>query len=323
MRSLIIGLGRSGAGLHLRALLRLRCGGSPVVGVDPAGVPDVPGLVAARSVAHAARLLDTGDTVVHVCTPPTTRVPVLAELAAHGFRDVLVEKPLAAGDEELTELLRHRSRMLVVAPWLASELTRALVRLTRAGTLGELRTISVAQHKPRFHRSTNTRGHPTAFDVELPHAIGVALRLAGPAEVTAASCTDLRLGDLRVPWLGRAGLRLAHASGVHSRFTSDLTAPVRARRITMRFTHGTVTGHYPVSAEDDMAQLVVRTGNERRHTAFRDDALGAFLLDAYRRFERPGDPGADDLDVAVHVVRLLTTAKELCGATEGRQRDAG
>lgn len=317
MRSLIIGLGKSGAGLHLPVLLRLRCTRVPVVGVDPAGVPDVPGLRAAASVGHAARLLDPHDTVVHVCTPPTTRTSVLTELAEHGFRNVLVEKPLATGGDQLAEVLRlrHRLRMVVVAPWLASELTGALVRLARGGTLGELRTVSVAQHKPRFHRSTGAPGHPTAFDVELPHAIGVALRLAGAAEVTNASCTDLRLGDLRAPWLGHARLRLRHAGGVHSRFASDLTAPVRARRITARFTRGTVTGHYPVSADDDIAQLVVTTGAERRHTAFRDDALGAFLLGAYRRFQDPGDPGMADLQLAANVVRLLTTAKELCGAT--------
>lgn len=316
MRSLIIGLGKSGAGLHLPVLLRARGDRVPVVGVDPSGVPDVPGLLAAPSIADAARLLDPRDTVVHVCTPPTIRASVLIELAEHGFRHVLVEKPLATGVRELAEVLalRDRLRMLVVAPWLASELTRALVGLTHGGTLGELRTVSVAQHKPRFHRSAGTPGHPTAFDVELPHAIGVALRLAGTAEVTAASCTDLRLGDVRTRWLGRARLRLRHASGASSRFASDLTAPVRARRITMRFTHGTVTGHYPISADDDTAQLIVTTGNERRHTAFRDDALGAFLLDAYRRFARPGDPGREDLDLAANVVRLLTAAKELCGA---------
>jgi predicted dehydrogenase len=331
MRSLIIGLGRSGAGLHLPVLLRLRATPgpftpAPVIGVDPAGGPDVPGLRHVPSIRHAAHLLDPRRTVVHVCTPPTTRAAVLTELAGHGFRNVLVEKPLAAGEDELAGVLRlrHRLRLRVVAPWLASELTGELVRLTRGGTLGALRTVSVAQHKPRFHRSTSTPGHPTAFDVELPHAVGVALRLAGTAEVTAASCTDLVLGDVRTPWLGHARLRLRHADGIHSRFTSDLTSPVRARRIALRFAHGTVTGHYPIGADDDTAQLTVTTGSERRHSAFRDDALGAFLLDAYRRFDRPGEQGCADLALAVSVVRLLTAAKERCGAIqERRQHDAG
>jgi predicted dehydrogenase len=329
MRSLVIGLGRAGAGLHLPVLLRLRATSgpftpAPVVGVDPAGVPGAPGLRAARSIGHAAHLLEPDRTVVHVCTPPTTRTAVLTELAAHGFRNVLVEKPLATGAAELAAVLRLRDRlrMLVIAPWLASRLTGRLVRLTEDGTLGELRTVSVVQHKPRFHRSTSTAGHPTAFDVELPHALGVVLRLAGAAEVLTASCTDLVLDDLRRPWLGHARLRLRHADGTLSRFTSDLTSPVRTRRITLRFAYGTVTGHYPIGADDDTAQLTVTTRDERRHTAFRDDALGAFLLDAYRRFARPGDPGADDLDLAADVVRLLTTAKERCGAIPGRSRRA-
>jgi hypothetical protein len=97
MRSLIIGLGKSGAGLHLPVLLRLPGTRVPVVGVDPAGVPDVPGLLAAPSIVDAARLLDPRDTVVHVCTPPTARVRVLTELAARPRGEATRDRRPSAG----------------------------------------------------------------------------------------------------------------------------------------------------------------------------------------------------------------------------------
>lgn len=319
MRSLVIGLGRSGARLHLPVLHRLRdtagrglLAAAPVVGCDPAGPGDAE-LTWTASVAQAARLLDPGGTVAHVCTPPETRVPVLADLAGHGFRNVVVEKPLAVDEADLAEILLLRQRfglrLAVVAPWLASRLTRRLVRLVRDGRLGRLKSVSVVQSKPRFRRSLATTGHPTAFDVELPHSVGVALRLAGDAEVAAATCADLVLDGRRAPRLGSAGLRLRHATGVATHLVSNLTAPVRERRITLRFARGTAVGHYAVGADDDHAQLTVASGGRLEHTVFPDDSLGAFLLGAYRDFAAPGEVRPADFELAVDVVRLLAAAK--------------
>lgn len=340
MRSLVIGLGRSGAGLHLPVLRRLRdtaagrglLADAKIVGCDPAGPGTDFGSTEpawTASVRQASRLLDPDDTVAHVCTPPAARVPVLTELARYGFRHVIVEKPLAAGESDLDEILRLRRgglRIAVVAPWLASELTRRLANLVHDTRLGRLRSVSVVQSKPRFRRSLATTGHPTAFDVELPHSLGVALWLAGPAEVTAASCADLVLGDRRLPRLGGAGLRLRHASGVRTHLMSDLAAPVRERRITLRFEHGTATGNYAVGSDDDHAQLLVVAGGRHEHTVFPDDSLGACLLDAYRAFAEPGEVRPGDFELAVDVVRLLAAARtrpEVAGARRTVACDLG
>jgi predicted dehydrogenase len=323
MRSLVIGLGRSGAGLHLPVLRRLRdtagrglLADARIVGCDPAG----PGTdfgstepVWTASVRQAARLLDPDETVAHVCTPPTARVPVLTELARHGFRNVVVEKPLAADTGDLEEILRLRDsaglRLAVVAPWLASELTRRLVNLVHDGRLGRLRSVSVVQSKPRFRRSLSTTGHPTAFDVELPHSLGVALRLAGPAEVISASCADLVLGDRRMARLGGAGMRLRHTGGVRTHLMSDLAAPVRERRITLRFERGTATGNYAVGSDDDHAQLMVAAAGLHEHSVFPDDSLGLCLLNAYRAFAGRTEDRPGDFELAVDVVRLIAAAK--------------
>src|SRR4051812_7855479 len=99
--SLIVGLGRSGVGLHLPAVRRLprelRDPTRPVLGWDPAvgSGTEVPGVATVASAAEAAARADPTTTVTHVCTPPQDRADVLAALAAYGFRCFVIEKPLA------------------------------------------------------------------------------------------------------------------------------------------------------------------------------------------------------------------------------------
>ncbi|MFF8414803.1 Gfo/Idh/MocA family protein [Streptomyces omiyaensis] len=321
---LIVGLGRSGAGLHLRALRAAlerspEAWRGPVVAVDPrpgerAPVPD--GVTVTPSLARARTLLPPERAVVHVCTPPVTRLAVLTELCAAGYRDLIVEKPLAtdAGQLAAVAALRERygTRMAVMAHWPASALAGRLRGLIASGAAGRLLRVDVTQHKPRFTRSLRTDdGHPTAFDVELPHALGLVLSLAGPAETTGALLTDLRLGQAVRPGLGSALLELRHANGVRTRISSDLTAPVRERRAVLVFERGTAVAHFAPSDADDHVQLEV----DGRREVFRDDALTSFLLGAYARFT--GVPAEDPswaADFALHAdaVRLLLDAKRRC-----------
>jgi predicted dehydrogenase len=328
LRTLVVGLGRAGAGLHLPVLTRLRETTStplfaeqPIVACDPRPSCAPPaGITVVPSAAVAVRHLDPEWTVTHVCTPPTGRAEVLAELADAGFRKFVVEKPLAADPAELAAVLALRDRytldIVVVAPWLAAELTRRLAAAVGGRRYGPLREITVAQHKPRFTRSLATSGHPTAFDVELPHSLTVVLGLAGPAEVVAASWAPLRCAGATVPRMGEARLALRHASGARTNLSSDLASPVRARRIRLHLAGAVVTGHYPLSADDHHAQLVVTAGGREHREVFPDDALAAFFLAAYRHFH--GRPAADvtALDRHVETVRLLAEAKARCAADE-------
>ncbi|MFE0458174.1 Gfo/Idh/MocA family oxidoreductase [Kitasatospora sp. NPDC058965] len=329
LRTLIVGLGRAGAGLHLPVLLRLRrtapgpFSAAPVLAVDPAvgGPPagTAPELELLPSLAAARTRLDPARTVVHVCTPPRGRARLVAELAGLGFDRLILEKPLASDPADLAELAalvqHHRLQVAVVAPWLASTLTDRLTALVLGGSLGDLHRIAVRQHKPRFRRSLTTDGHPTAFDVELPHSLGVVLQLAGDAEVTAASCHDLRVAGRLHPALGGARLRLAHHSGVRSELVSDLTSPVRERRITLRFARGTAIGHYPGSADDEYAQLRVSARRSDRREVFADDSLGSYLHRSYVRFLAGPLPPEREFEPQLRAVRLLGAAKSLSGAT--------
>jgi hypothetical protein len=300
--------------LHAPVLLRLRdsypelFAAHPIVGFDPGiGKAFRDGLTV-RSLEQAAMTVPPADTVVHVCTPPGVRVPVLARLAGLGFRRFVVEKPLAADPGALDGIERLRAAhgldIVVVTQWLAATLTRRLDEVVRSGRFGPLRSIGVRQDKSRFGRSHNG-GHADAFDVEIPHALAVALALAGPARLTGAGRPEPALGPLAGAWLS-----VRHGSGVHTTIRSDLTSPVRRREITLRLRDTTVVGHYPVSADDHHAQL--RVGASPREV-FEDESLGAFLLAAYRYFAgvAPAPPG----EFAPHarMVRLLAEARALAG----------
>jgi len=325
LRSLIVGLGRAGAGLHLPVLSRLRdaapddvpLAGQPFVGYDPEGVTyGIPAddLILVDSLAHARSLLDPESTVVHLCTLPDARADVLADLATAGFRQIIVEKPLAAGVHQVERIrslrAKHHLRLQVMAPWLASTLTTRLANLVRSGELGALRSISVVQRKPRFGRSLASVGHPTAFDVEIPHSLAVALRLAGDARVTSAACTDMGIGEVSIRWMGTARLTLRHANGTLTEIFSSMVSPSRERRIAVRFDQGRAVGYYPESQADNFAQLRVVRGDKGHSEIFPDDALAAYFHHAYRRFARE-EVTDEDFELQARVVRLIADAKEL------------
>ena len=330
LRTLIVGLGHAGLDLHWKVLRRLResagdrdlFASGPAYGFDlreHAAPPPGGELTLVRSLAEAARLLDPAETVVHLCTPPVARLDLLHSLAELGFRRILVEKPLAtdlAAAEAIADLRRSAGLDLtVVAHWLDSALTAQCTELIRSGRLGELRAISFIQRKPRLSRTIMTHGHPTAFDAELPHSVGVALRLGGDARLLDAAWSDMQVGDQLVPRMGTARLVARHDSGVHTEIFSDLTSPVRERRVTFELTGGRVVGHYPGSQDDDFAHLRLLVDRRELRSVFRDDSLASFLRRVYRQYAEGGD-GTEEFLLNMRVTTLLSEAKNWCLARE-------
>ncbi|PPK64069.1 oxidoreductase [Actinokineospora auranticolor] len=321
--TLVVGLGRAGSGLHLPVLRGLGHGGGRSLGRPPITVHDprhrpaeAPDLAVAHSLAHAAAITDPERTVVHLCTGPSARLRPLTELVDLGFRRFLVEKPLAADEVELREVLRLRERagldVVPVAQWRCSELTNRVLAVLRGGRLGALKSVEFSQRKPRFARTLAGDDHPSAFDVEMPHSLAVALHVAGAAEVVGAGCADMLLGDAVFPSMGRAWVRLRHADGVFTDIRTDLTAPVRERRITVELEGGTLIGHYPISGADEYAQLSVRTRGGKVDSVFRDDSLSAFVSRAYRHFTGE-EPFTDEPAIGAAVVSVIAEAKRQAG----------
>jgi hypothetical protein len=183
--------------------------------------------------------------------------------------------------------------------------------VVRERALGGLKTIAIDQHKPRFRRSLAAPPGQSAFDVEVPHGVGLALHLAGNARVTHATGRDLVLDELVVPRMGGAEIGLRHAGGVRSLIVSDLDSPIRQRRITCEFAHGTAVGHYAVSADDDHAQLTVTRDGRTEHTVLRDDCLLAWMVQAYRSLRLGGEQPESAPTPGAEVVRILSVAKNI------------
>jgi predicted dehydrogenase len=326
LRTLLVGFGRAGSGLHWKVLRRLRSSaeGAGLFSPEPPVVWDMGDvwsaarhepLVVAKSLTHAARIADPGSTIVHLCVPPNARPAALRDVAALGFRRILAEKPLAPDTAGVRAVERiraeHGLRLMTVSHWLQSALTRRLAQLVDSADLGQLRRIGIAQRKPRLSRTLRDEGHPTAFDVELPHSVGLVLHLAGDADIAEAACTDLRVGDRVVPGMGTARLVLDHHSGPVTEIFSDLTSPVRERRVELIFDDGRVVGHFPASEDDHYAHITESGRRGQTSTVLFDEALGSFLLRAYQRFATGDDLDAD-FALAVRVVELLDAGKQLC-----------
>ncbi|MEU3020322.1 oxidoreductase [Nocardiopsis sp. NPDC007018] len=326
LHTLIVGLGRSGRGLHVPSLAKARAAApflfapGPLLGLDPAH-DRVDGVRTVGSLEEAARLRPPAQTVVHLCTPPRMRLEMLRDLADLGYRRVIVEKPLALDLVELAGIARlRRARDLelnVATPWSASSLTRRLTVVRRSGVFGALRALTVVQNKPRFTRSLESTSHPTALDIEVPHALAVAVSLAGDADVVSADLSDMCVEGVRMPGLGAARVDLLHQSGTMTRIESDLTCPTRERRIVLEFDTAVLTGHYPCSEADHTAQLAVAVeGRAPARSVFADDALPAFLRSCYGRYARSW-PGGGDLTAQIEAVRLLAEVRNLCAPGTG------
>ena len=320
--TLIVGFGHAGRDLHLPCLAKARAAEAGLfagsVGVvDPAPVPSpVPRFADLAEVSG----FPPERTVVHVCTPPGDHAETLCRLADRGFRRVVMEKPVSHSASELPRIRRTCATncvdLLVVANWLHSALTSRVRSLLGSAEFGPAREARFEQHKPRFARTLANRSHATAFDVEMPHQVALALDLFGfPAAVTAAEATPMRVTGEQVPFMGSARIELLHTGGVRSTLVSDLTTFHRVRRLEIRCGGARLLGHYPIDAGEGFAGLSIcgPDGTSWGDEVFPDDPLTACFLDFYRHFGGRGPRPASELTFNAEVVSVLDEAKRLCG----------
>ena len=326
LNSLIIGLGNAGGGLHLPCLRKLHGRSGLIAAVDPVAVaPDIPEARGLRVFRHLADVEDfrPDDTVVHVCTSPESHPQVIRSAGEMGYTRVLSEKPLAASVAGVEEIRRvragHNIEILVVANWLHSRLTARLVTLIETQLFGSLRTVTVEQHKPRFARTLANPSHGTAFDVEIPHQVALALRLAGrPLAVTRASSGPMRIGGQVFTHMGAAGMVLRHAGEVTSVLRSDLCACRRERFVRVEFDDGhQALGFYPVDREENFSRLDIYDWQGRlvSRDTFEDDVLTACFAECYGYFSGAASRPVSDVEFHADVTSVIDQAKLLCGAT--------
>lgn len=329
-RSLIVGFGHAGRDLHLRCLrkawVRYR---------DEDIFDETVGVVERRAAERGfqwreefavfpalseVRGFDPDVTVVHICTAPPDHLPAFREVAARGYRKILVEKPVTTSEWELLEILdlaqRRALDIQVAANWLSSSLTARLSDLVTSGRFGRLLALRVEQHKPRFTRTLMHRHHRTAFEVEMPHQVALALYLGGTdSKLLNAATSPMRVDGMTIPHMGTAEIRLLHGNRIPSLLQSDLTATIRMRTVNLRFPDCHVVGYYPVSADDDYSRLTITDPASRplESELMVDDPMTTWLRDCYRHFAGRGPRPSSDLRFAAEVVSIICQAKALCG----------
>ncbi|SRR5216683_216060 len=322
-KTLIVGLGRSGLGLHwhvIRKLQETNLGEwirRPVLAWDIRDIGEIArknGLTPVASLAEARSLMDPGQAIVHLCTPPDIRLQMVRELAGLGFRRMIVEKPLALNGVAAREIESFAKaqglQLVVVAHWLDSELTHRLIDLTDSQEMGRLRAITFVQRKPRLEMTLRSAAHLTSFDVEVPHSLGVVLRLAGAAELTEASWTGVRIDSRVVSSMATARLMLRHPGGQSTEIFSDLASPIRERRVELEFDDGRAVGYYPSSQSDSFAHLRLVRGKSEEGMVFADDSLTRFMYRVYEQFASDQISG-EEFELNVRAAELLGEAKDL------------
>lgn len=329
-QSLIVGFGRAGKQLHLRCLRQAQeldgnntIFDSRIGVVDPRlGNADPPHDKSVRMFTNLAAVdgFNPTSTVVHICTPPTVRVDIIRSVSELGYTRMIVEKPLATSMRDvqvIQQLAKERHLdILVIAVWLSSALTKELKTLIESARYGPLEHLLIEQHKPRFLRTLRDPGHMTAFDVELPHQLALAMHLGGePIEVIEAACTDMRIGRRTVPYMGTARMVIRHNSGLESVLFSDLTAKTRQRVVQLSFLHQTVNGYFPTSESVHYSQLARHNSGNHLLEArqLEDDPLTACFSEYYAYFERGGPRPVSDLRFNSILVSAMTRAKTLTG----------
>jgi predicted dehydrogenase len=321
LASLIVGYGRAGRDLHHAILRELFGPRHPVLVIDPGTSRELlPGARREASVVDALATaersgIDRAAVVGHVTSPPAHHLACVRELIRCGVRDIVLEKPVAptlAETEALLELSK-RARIVPVSVWPASRVTRIVETALTGPGFGSVTRIHMEQSKPRFTASLGGGGREAALDVEIPHQVVLALHLAGPAELTEASTWSMDVAGRRLAAMGGALLRLAHAGGVTTTLVSDLTSPIRTRRLRVTGTTGELIADYPVSRHDHHGQVRLPDG---RRLILPDAPLTEFLAEAYHflRGDAPLPPRGGlplHLEAAVIMDRAHRTARAI------------
>ncbi|MFD9125806.1 Gfo/Idh/MocA family protein [Kitasatospora sp. NPDC059571] len=315
--SVIVGYGHAGRDLHHQALRSLYGADFQVLAVDPGLAEAPPGTRLLPSLRAAAEAGPVAETVFHVATPPGEHLGCVEELVALGARRIILEKPIAPTSAESRKLceLAGQATILPVSVWPNSKVTERVREIVASGEIGEPVALYMEQSKPRFGRTGSSDSHRTAFQVELPHQVLLALHLAGEdARILSSPSWPMPLPDRSVPAMGGALLRLEHAGGIVSTLLSDLTSPSRRRHLRVTGTRGEVLADFPVSTDDAFGQ--VRVSGRPGRAVIEDAPLTAFVAGAYQHFTAGGPLPPADLRLHHRSIELLEEAHARSVPTE-------
>ncbi|MNI04289.1 putative oxidoreductase [compost metagenome] len=329
LRSLIVGFGRAGRGLHLHCLRKAFADEPGADLFDPRiGAVD-PRCNLSEPMEHNLELFsslddvtafDKDSTVVHICTPPEQHLETLRQVAERGYTKIIMEKPLTTTLSELKKIREVHKEfdldLLVVANWLSSSLTDRLYQLIQSEVYGQLRHVTAIQNKSRLSRTLANQSHGNAFDVEIPHLVALIMFLGGTkVEVVTAEADDMHIDDRIIPGMGRAHLSLLHRNGLTSELLSDLEAPVRQRCIHLYFDQYRVVGYYPSGQDDSYSRIRIYSaeGHLISQQVMYDDPLTSVFTEYYQYYAGHCGKPISDMEFNAAVIAAIHQAKAKSG----------
>ncbi|MBB4264586.1 hypothetical protein [Roseospira visakhapatnamensis] len=323
VQPVIVGLGHAGTNFHLRPLET-----HADHFLSRAGVRLLPPMVVDPRLSESRRLADLaverrGGAIVHISATAVLNTRILTQAYELGYRRFLVEKPLCIGFRQIEEMeaiaRADDIKIVVVTNWLFSRLTRLLARrIAEHGGPDAVVTLEMHQHKPRFSRTRSRTVNPTAFEVELPHMLGLTAHLLGPRlTLVSSACEDLVVGEThRYEALGSVTLRLTANAGTPATLLSDLRKPTRERWVDLRFRDGArLRGYFPCSSDDCFSHLatVDEDGGVTVIDRFEDNTVQQMLRETYDYFLGIGDRPVSTPEFHLPMCRLLAQARATCG----------
>jgi predicted dehydrogenase len=334
---IIVGFGHSGRHLHYAALRQAADCHPHLVKLDEClAVDPAADWSRGAAVAHASSLPPrsdiSGETVVHICTPPETHYQVLLSALGKGYRRFIVEKPLAISAAQATAMVdvvdAYGASMRVVALWPHSWAISALRRVIASNLHGPLQELTIVQNKPRFFLTRQRVGESVLF-IEVPHQVALALSLAGEAaSLNSAHAWPMRFSDRLVPQMGGCVLRLAHASGVKTTINSALDHHARERWVSARFADGSVASAYLSVSRDDLYAQLKRygpNGSLIEHVVDQDDAFAECLGAYYHHFSAAELTAHPDYDLNCGLpsrnVAIISILEQACALLSEANED--
>lgn len=334
LHAIVVGHGYAARAFHLPALRRLQ---SDLLVADRIGIVEPlaaanaewpASVMPARDLKELAGAFPARHSVVHVCSPPNTHANVIRRCARMGFRRIIVEKPLVttrADLDDIGQLVRATGiDLLVVANWLASRLTDTVLDCLLAGSHSHVEQITLRSSKSRVGKSLSTSSHTTAFAVEMPHLMALALYLSGTGmSVGYARSGDLEVDGRRVKMMGAAELLLHSEHGYDVHLVTNLCSPRRERSVFVRWRDGTrLIGHYPCDSADLYSQISIVDGDGRvlDHRMFEDDTVHRFMAQAYAYFAGDDSRPRSDLTIHAKAIELLLEARDSAAGRAGPTR---
>lgn len=330
MKSIIVGFGKAGQKLHLPCLMKAfntipnELIYENIIIVDP-NIQELSNGFESMKIPYYKSLTEIENVnpekaVIHICTPPNTHIEVLKEVAILGYKNILVEKPLATSNEEISEINslqnKYQLDIIVIANWLSSNLTLTIKEKMYSGKFGEPQYVEIEQNKPRYSRSLENHSHTNIFDIEIPHQIGLSCYLLGTnATVLSSDARDMLVDNEVLHNMGKASLLLKHEGEVISNLKSDLTSMIRKRSIKILFKDYKMIGYYPSGSDDSYSRLSIydKDNNLVSSKTLYDDPLSACFVEYYKYFgNKTINKPISDLHFNQKLIQLLSEAKEMC-----------